>query len=279
MTSTHANDPAAPGTRRARREAEERARREAQARGRGFAPAAVRRVARGAVLATLAGATVVLPLTGQGQPAVADPAVTGARAAADLPSTVEALTSATVDVTPPSSIAVSALPVDRSRVATAASRSQERAPLPGCTGRTPAAGANGELDPAALCTLWGTDIELLRADAATALAELNLAFRARFGRDLCVIDGYRSLAEQHTVKQQRGALAAVPGRSNHGWGLAIDLCPADTQGEAWDWIGKNGAVYGWENPAWAQPGGSGPEERWHWEYAPGVRADGEHYSS
>ncbi len=108
---------------------------------------------------------------------------------------------------------------------------------------------------------------------------MNLAFRARFGRDLCLVDGYRTLTEQRTVKAQRGGLAATPGKSNHGWGLAIDLCRTDTSGEGWDWLLANGVVYGWENPAWAQSGGSGPFEPWHWEYSRGVLADGEHYSS
>jgi hypothetical protein len=36
-------------------------------------------------------------------------------------------------------------------------------------------------------------------------------------------------------------------------------------------------VFGWENPAWARPGGSGPYERWHWEYTKGVMADGEYF--
>lgn len=50
-----------------------------------------------------------------------------------------------------------------------------------------------------------------------------------------------------------------------------------TSGSRWDWLQANAATYGFENPDWAQPGGSGPYERWHWEYLKGVKADGEYY--
>ena len=61
--------------------------------------------------------------------------------------------------------------------------------------------------------------------------------------------------------------------------VAIDLCPTDTRGGPWDWLVENGGVYGWENPAWAQSGGSGPFEPWHWEFTRGVMESGEYYSS
>jgi hypothetical protein len=229
------------------------------------------------VLAALAGITIVLPLTDDVPPGNGTLVANASAVTSSLPSTVDALTSTVVDVAPPASIAASSIPVDRSAFS-AASRSEIRSALPGCDGTTRPAGANGQLSTADLCTLWNGE-EQLRADAATALAEMNLAFRARFGRDMCVTDGYRTLTEQRIVKRQKGGLAAVPGRSNHGWGLAIDLCPTDTRGEAWDWIVENGSVYGWENPAWAQRAGSGPFEPWHWEYTRGVMESGEYYSS
>ena len=232
--------------------------------------------ARAGVLAALAGITIVLPLTDNVQPGNGTFVATAQAVEAGLPSTVEALTAVPVDTAPPATIAASALPVDRSGFA--ASRSEERTALPGCDGTTRPSGANGQLALDDLCTLWDGQLKL-RADAASALAEMNLAFRARFGRDMCVTDGYRTLTEQRIVKRQKGGLAAVPGRSNHGWGLAIDLCPTDTRGEAWDWIVENGSVYGWENPAWAQRAGSGPFEPWHWDYPRGVMESGEYYSS
>lgn len=260
--------PAQPGSRRARREAERRTAR-ANRPGRGH------RLVRAGVLAALVGTTIVVPLADGGDPGDTFVAMAQATDGGSAPTAVEALTATPVDSTPPAALASASLPLDRSGFA-AASRSEERSPLAGCDGSVRPAGANGELDPDDLCTLWD-GAEQLRADAATALAEMNLAYRARFGRDLCVVDSYRTLAEQHAVKQQKGGLAAVPGRSNHGWALAIDLCSTDTQGESWDWLVENGSVYGWENPPWAQRSGSGPFEPWHWEYTRGVLESGEHF--
>ena len=270
MRSEHAQ--VAPTSRRAIREAELAQRRAA----RSFPG---RRLVRGGVLAALAASTVAFSLADDASPGAGALVAEASAVQADLPSTVEALTAGSVDTTPPPSIAAGPVLAGRSAVP-AASRADVRSALPGCDGTSRPAGDNGLLATEHLCSLWpGTDGEQLRADAATALAEMNLAFRARFGRDLCVTDGYRTLAEQHIIKSRRGGLAAVPGRSNHGWGLAIDLCRTDTTGEAWDWLGQNGAVYGWENPAWARSGGSGPFEPWHWEYTPGVMESGEYYTS
>jgi D-alanyl-D-alanine carboxypeptidase len=269
VASQRADAPVAPESRRARRAAELTTRKSPR-------PLPGRWFARAGVLAALAGITVVVPLT-QGVDSGTGTFVATAQAAeAGLPSTVEALTAKPVDTAPPATMAAGTAAVDRSAVA--ASRSFERSPLPGCDGTTRPAGANGQLATADLCTLWDGSMQL-RADAASSLADMNLAFRARFGRDLCLTDAYRTLAEQRVLKRQKGGLAAVPGKSNHGWGLAIDLCSTETRGEGWDWIQENSALYGWENPAWALPSGSGPHEPWHWEYTRGVQEDGEYYSS
>jgi D-alanyl-D-alanine carboxypeptidase len=269
VASQRADAPVAPGSRRARREAELRSRTSRR-------PLPGRWFARAGVLAALAGITVVVPLTQGVESSTGTFVATAQAAEAGLPSTVEALTSKPVDTAPPATMAASAAPVDRSSVA--ASRSFERSPLPGCDGTTRPSGANGQLATADLCTLWDGSMQL-RADAASSLAEMNLAFRAKFGRDMCVTDAYRTLAEQRVLKRQKGGMAAVPGKSNHGWGLAIDLCSTDTRGEIFAWIQENGGIYGWENPAWALRSGSGPFEPWHWEYTRGVQEDGEYFSS
>lgn len=228
------------------------------------------------VLCTLAGITVVLPLTGNVSPGNGT-FVAGAQAAEpDMPATVDAVTRFAVVTTPPRGItaAVGAATPDE----IAASRNDIRNPLPGCDPRVRPTGTNGQLDMADLCTLWDGHFQL-RADAASALAELNLAFHAKFGRDLCLVDAYRDLARQKLYKATKGEIAAVPGKSNHGWGLAVDLCSIETSGPAKKWMDDNGAVYGWANPNWALPGGSGATEPWHWEYTRGVLADGEHYTS
>jgi LAS superfamily LD-carboxypeptidase LdcB len=125
---------------------------------------------------------------------------------------------------------------------------------------------NGQIPSSILCGLSFSG-ERLRCDAAMALEDLNGAFRATFGHGLDVVDGYRSYADQVAVAASRGALAAVPGTSNHGWGQAIDLSGGiESFGSAeYSWMSAHAGEYGWKHPGWAEPGGSKPEA-WHWEY-------------
>jgi LAS superfamily LD-carboxypeptidase LdcB len=63
-------------------------------------------------------------------------------------------------------------------------------------------------------------------------------------------------------------LAAVPGTSNHGWGVAIDLCGGIERfgTPEHEWLASHGPSYGWIHPTWAAENGSRPEP-WHFEYA------------
>jgi LAS superfamily LD-carboxypeptidase LdcB len=85
---------------------------------------------------------------------------------------------------------------------------------------------------------------------------------------LCVTDGYRPLAEQIAVKLATPRLAATPGTSQHGLGLAVDLCGGvqSFAAPAHLWMQQNAPLYGWFHPAWAEPTGTMPEP-WHWEFA------------
>jgi D-alanyl-D-alanine carboxypeptidase len=152
-----------------------------------------------------------------------------------------------------------------------AARGSQRAVLPGCDGTIPTTRmSNGAVPSSDLCTLWDGKHKI-RADAAIAFAKLNLAYRKRFGHDICITDAYRTLSQQYAVKAARGGFAATPGTSNHGWGLAVDLCDGvqqDTTTTYW-WMRNNAPAYGFDNPDWARRGGSGPHEPWHWEYLPG----------
>lgn len=82
------------------------------------------------------------------------------------------------------------------------------------------------------------------------------------GVELGLTDSYRSFAQQVSLKRRKPRLAATPGKSNHGWGLAIDVASQ----EARRWIQQNGEEFGWYWPEWARPGGNGPEEDWHFEW-------------
>jgi hypothetical protein len=154
------------------------------------------------------------------------------------------------------------------------SRSNERSVLPGCNGQVPnIALQNGQLPASILCTLWDPKRQL-RADAAVAIAKLNIAYQQHFGHPMCFTDAYRSLQAQFRVKAERGGFAARPGTSEHGWGLAVDLCDgveAGASSASYQWLRENAPFYGWQNPPWALPGGAGPFEPWHWEYFPGEK--------
>lgn len=128
---------------------------------------------------------------------------------------------------------------------------------------------NGLIPADALCDLPQED-HRLRGDAAKAFIELNAAFNQRFGRDICLISTYRPLATQHRLYATRPHLAAVPGHSNHGWGMAVDLCNEEGRfyTPQYNWLKANSARWGWVHPDWAEPDGSRPES-WHWEYAIG----------
>jgi LAS superfamily LD-carboxypeptidase LdcB len=151
------------------------------------------------------------------------------------------------------------------------SRAEERGPIAGCSGKEPTAHyANGQLPSSILCSLPWEPRHRLRADAAVRLIRLNAVYRGQFGENLCLTDSYRSLASQYSVAARKPGLAARPGTSEHGWGLAVDLCDGPDQvGSARRaWFITNAPKFGWVNPAWAQPGGGRPEP-WHWEFVEG----------
>jgi zinc D-Ala-D-Ala carboxypeptidase len=259
------------------------------------------RVARGVIAAALGVATIVAPLTfgPLGSPASASVATVLATGVPPQPSAADESSddghahgghahdehaAGQNDATPsaaatPDAAAEQAAEADLTlrgggeRASRAAERPAAPAPpppppLPGCSGavQDPQA-ANGQLPDGDLCALWDAK-HRLRGDAAVSLAQLNAAYRERFGADLCITDTYRSLQAQHSVRARKPGLAAVPGTSEHGWGRAVDLCGGveTGSGEAWDWLSAHAAEFGWSNPEWAQRGGSGPYEPWHWEH-------------
>ncbi|MFF0306926.1 D-alanyl-D-alanine carboxypeptidase family protein [Streptosporangium sp. NPDC004379] len=126
--------------------------------------------------------------------------------------------------------------------------------------------SNGLIPKAYLCPLPQPGSEL-RGDAALAFISMNEAYKKRFGKSMCVTDSYRSLAEQQSVYYRRPGFAAVPGRSNHGLGLAVDLCGGVQQFRSapFNWLEANSKKFGWFHPKWAYVS---PFEPWHWEYDP-----------
>ncbi|MDQ1661442.1 MAG: peptidoglycan DL-endopeptidase CwlO [Blastococcus sp.] len=125
---------------------------------------------------------------------------------------------------------------------------------------------NGQIPAGSLCGL-GVAHHVLRCDAAASYREMANAYATEFGTPMCITDSYRPLGAQEDAFSRKPELAAVPGTSNHGWALAVDLCggigtPSSPQGR---WMAANAGRFGFVNPDWAAPHGEKPEP-WHWEY-------------
>ncbi len=138
---------------------------------------------------------------------------------------------------------------------------------PACSAPADGQYANGFLTPAVLCPLANAPGERLANGAAQAFDQLSALRRAQTGGPLCVTDSYRDYAGQVAVFAAKPSLAATPGRSQHGLGLAVDLCGGVERfaSESFSWMKANAPSYGFVHPAWAEPGGGKPEP-WHWEY-------------
>ncbi|MGO1396847.1 MAG: D-alanyl-D-alanine carboxypeptidase family protein [Brevibacterium yomogidense] len=129
---------------------------------------------------------------------------------------------------------------------------------------------NGRIPAVALCAVQTAPGHLLRCDAARAFDEMSHAYVQRFGAPISVTDSYRDYDTQVILKRRKGRMAAAPGTSNHGWGLAMDLGGGINRfgAETHIWMQTNGPRFGWIHPSWARQNGSLPEA-WHWEFAGG----------
>lgn len=130
---------------------------------------------------------------------------------------------------------------------------------------------NGQIPPGELCKIETVaSVQSARCDAAAAFDEVNKAYKEKFGSYMQITDSYRSLDAQKIVYVAKPGLAAIPGTSNHGWGLALDIASGmpDPTSPTYKWMRENGPNFGWVHPKWARTkaeGGTKPEA-WHWEY-------------
>jgi hypothetical protein len=124
---------------------------------------------------------------------------------------------------------------------------------------------NGKLPPEALAPIAQGSLEI---HAAAGWNAMNVEARKR-GLELVPTgskSSYRTYAQQVELYQlylNGGNLAAKPGWSNHGWGLAVDVATQQMR----SMVDAIGAKYGWAK-AWSDA----LSEWWHIKYEPG------HYS-
>lgn len=66
-----------------------------------------------------------------------------------------------------------------------------------------------------------------------------------------------------------GPPLAMAGRSNHGWGRAVDFGTGrrvlSCSDATFSWLQENAGRFGWVHPGWAHCG-SATREPWHWEW-------------
>ena len=123
-----------------------------------------------------------------------------------------------------------------------------------------AAYGNGRVPATALREVGATGHRLWEP-AAEQLTRLIDDAR-RDGVHIGITDSYRSYEAQVDVARRKGlysqgGLAAVPGTSDHGWGMAVDL---DLNPRAQAWMRSNGPAYGFHEDT--------PREPWHWGFQP-----------
>jgi hypothetical protein len=124
---------------------------------------------------------------------------------------------------------------------------------------------NGRIPRSALVAIPGG---LLRNDAALAWTEMRAEIIRRGGPPLAPtgpISSYRNFDGQVLMRnfwcgKGKCGNAAVPGTSNHGWGLAVDVATPQME----DWILRLGSRFGWSHAEGARVG-----ESWHFTYVGG----------
>lgn len=127
--------------------------------------------------------------------------------------------------------------------------------------------ANGRIP---LSTMEAVRAEYFTPASAHQLRALEAAFARKFGHEFIINEGYRSLETQQRlysgwIKRLPGYnLAAYPGTSNHGWGIAGDFGSGiHLYGSPQKiWMDAHAPQYGWH------PAGNSftPREAWHFEY-------------
>jgi hypothetical protein len=123
---------------------------------------------------------------------------------------------------------------------------------------------NGALPRSALTRIYHPSLSLyLDRDAAASWNTMRLYFTQQ-GTDIYPlghISAYRTFAEQVQAKAEFGSNAAVPGTSNHGWGLACDLATTGMRSDLDRWGSQFGWAKRWSDASW---------EWWHIKYRSGV---------
>ncbi|NTW38641.1 MAG: hypothetical protein HGA44_01940 [Cellulomonadaceae bacterium] len=129
---------------------------------------------------------------------------------------------------------------------------------------------NGQLPESMLAAVPGTD-QLVAAGLLDQLVALRSAFEVRFDKSLGITNAYRTFDAQVRLRKAylagTGNFAVVPGTSNHGLGIAVDLgSGVNRRGSTeHEWTVLHGPEYGFH---WLTKAGDGSIEPWHFDGRP-----------
>jgi len=119
-------------------------------------------------------------------------------------------------------------------------------------------------DPSAFTASPNQKDNTMTTRTACAFSKLRAA-ALKSGLSIKINSGFRTISRQNYFWHcyqckccNGGNLAARPGTSNHGLGIALDLNTAS--GGIYNWMSRNGRRYGFVRTV--------PSETWHWEYRP-----------
>jgi D-alanyl-D-alanine carboxypeptidase-like protein len=126
---------------------------------------------------------------------------------------------------------------------------------------------NGEIPLSALAEIPGGRLD---GEAARAWNDMRAEIIRRGGpgiRPTGPISSYRDLAGQRAMRalwcgKGHCEKAATPGRSNHGWGRAVDVATTEMEG----WLLRLGMSFRWSHDEGARVG-----ESWHFTYIGGYK--------
>lgn len=122
---------------------------------------------------------------------------------------------------------------------------------------------NGELPDSVLVAIPWSKYKRVNIDILYSLELMGTAFKARFGRYPFIISAYRTKAHQQILFDKYGyPRANYPGKSDHGWGTALDIYGGveELNSPEWRWMSTIGRTFGFrplneKNKAF---------EPWHW---------------
>lgn len=120
---------------------------------------------------------------------------------------------------------------------------------------------NGRIPREALQPIGQGGHRLFAPAADAWMAAVDAA--AADGISLRITDSYRTYDQQVDLVERKGLYSeggygAVPGTSNHGWGLAVDADVTDPA--TLTWLRTNAHRFGFVEAV--------PREPWHWEFRP-----------